>query len=62
VSYLDDFAARTWELIATGFVLLVVVGIFAGAGAPADPEEEFDDTAAWDRGHDEWIDREAGVL
>jgi hypothetical protein len=30
------------------------------ANIPAFEDEE-DDTAAWDRGHDEWIDRSAGV-
>ncbi|MEU2013056.1 hypothetical protein [Nocardia sp. NPDC019302] len=26
-----------------------------------DASEEFDDTAAWDRGHDQWIDEQTGV-
>jgi hypothetical protein len=38
------------------------VAIFGFEHDEDDAGEEFDDTAAWDRGHDEWIDREAGVL
>jgi hypothetical protein len=28
---------------------------------PEDAGEEFDDTEAWDRGHDEWLDRAVGL-
>lgn len=62
MTFLNELFARAWELITTGLLLVVVVGIFAGAGASADPEDdEFDDTAAWDRGHDQWIDEQMGV-
>ncbi|MGW4718919.1 hypothetical protein [Nocardia sp. NPDC004260] len=27
----------------------------------AEEPEEFDDTAAWDRGHDQWVDEQTGV-
>jgi hypothetical protein len=66
-SFWEDLLGGTWELVTAGFIGLVLVGIWLGpgedySGAPAeDAGEEFDDTAAWDRGHDEWIDREAGV-
>ena len=62
MTFLHELFARAWELITTGVLLLAVVAIFAGRGAPADPDdEECDDTAAWDRGHDQWIDEQMGV-
>lgn len=28
---------------------------------PEDEDDEEDDTAAWDRGHDQWVDRAVGL-
>ncbi|WP_280474809.1 hypothetical protein [Nocardia asiatica] len=61
-----DLFANAWELIAAGFIAGVLACIWLGqgrdySGAPVEESEEIDDTAAWDRGHDQWIDREAGV-
>lgn len=39
MTFLNELAARAWELITAGVLLLVVVGLFAGAGAPSDPED-----------------------
>lgn len=62
MTFLHELFARAWELITTGLLLLAVVGIFAGRGAPADPDdEEYDDTESWDRGHEQWIDEQMGV-
>lgn len=59
-----DLLGRAWQLIAAGVLLAVIVAICLGPGddyscAPTDEDE--DDTAAWDRGHDEWTDRDTGV-
>jgi hypothetical protein len=68
VTYLHELLARVWELVAAGVLLGVGICVVAGvprefSGAPAEPEEpeEFDDTAAWDRGHEHWTDLEAAV-
>jgi hypothetical protein len=69
VTVLSELLARAWELITIGVLLGVGICAVAGvpdefSGAPAEPDdelEEFDDTAAWDRGHEQWVDEQMGV-
>ncbi|MCC3333536.1 hypothetical protein [Nocardia abscessus] len=69
MTLLNELLARAWELVTIGVLLGVGICAVAGlpsefSGAPAEPEdepEEFDDTAAWDRGHDQWVDEQTGV-
>ncbi|MGW4715549.1 hypothetical protein [Nocardia sp. NPDC004260] len=68
MTFLSDLLAYAWELIAAGFIAGALSCIWLGqgrdySGAPVEDEEleEFDDTAAWDRGHDEWVDEQTGV-
>lgn len=42
-------------------VWFVLANVHALETAPTDNGEAEDDTADWDRAHDQWIDREAGV-
>lgn len=61
-----DLLGRAWQLIAAGFICAVVVGIWAGPGdeyscAPTEDEADEFDGDAWDRGHDEYVDRAVGL-
>lgn len=62
-----ELLAEAWKTVTAGVLAGVIVAIVGQrreddfSCAPADPEDDEDDTAAWDRGHDQWTDREAGI-
>lgn len=67
-----DLLAEAWKTVTAGVLAGVLVAIIGQprdgnySCAPADSDEDDageieDDTAAWDRGHDEWMDRQVGL-
>lgn len=65
-----ELLGDAWKTVAAGVLAGVLVAIIGQrrdddySCAPAgddDAEQIEDDTAAWDRGHDQWTDREAGI-